>query len=86
MTKGTEGDQVRFFICALMTSVLLVVDLEIASRAADLASPTIPPQHSLTQLREIIRVYSPNQALRFSAHHLDLSSRRIPAAEVVAET
>ena len=41
MAARAQSNQIAFVICALLAAQFLVVDLEIVSRAADLASPTI---------------------------------------------
>jgi len=52
----TESDQIGFHITALMAAQLLVVDLEIPSGAADLASPAVPLQYLLPQLQVATRI------------------------------
>ena len=47
MATGTQRYQIGFHISALMTAQSFVVDLEIASGAADLASPAVPLQYLL---------------------------------------
>jgi hypothetical protein len=49
MTCGAQRDQVLFGILTTLTPKLLVVNLQIQSASADLASPAITPQHLLAE-------------------------------------
>ena len=50
MAACAQCDQIRIFISALMTAHLLVMDLQVLSGAAVLASPAVPFHHSPTEL------------------------------------
>jgi len=50
MACGAQRDQVRFEIVTTLTAKLFVVHLEVRSAPATLASPTITPQHLLSEL------------------------------------
>jgi len=45
-----QRDQIGILIRALVTAHLLVMDLQVLSRAADLASPSVPLHHVPTPL------------------------------------
>jgi hypothetical protein len=49
MAASAKGNQVRVFIIALLAAQLLVVDLEISRRTADLASPAITSQYLFSE-------------------------------------
>ena len=50
VTDSAECNQIQFVIGTLLAAQLLVVDLQVLSRAADLASPAVPTQDLLSQL------------------------------------
>jgi len=47
MALVAKRDQVLFRIVAGMAAEVLMMDLKIFSRAAELAAPAVPPQNSL---------------------------------------
>ena len=49
MAASAQGKQISLLIVALLTAQLLVVDLQVLSRAADLALPTIAAQYLLAE-------------------------------------
>jgi hypothetical protein len=50
MTYGTQRDQVLLRITATLATKFLVVNLQIRSAPATLASPTIPAQYLFSKL------------------------------------
>ena len=50
MARTAECDQVFFYVIALLTSSLHVVDLKISQIPAVLASPAVPPEYPLAEL------------------------------------
>jgi hypothetical protein len=50
MTARTQRDQVQLRIRPALTTKLLMMDLEIGHRAAELAAPAISPKHLLAQI------------------------------------
>ena len=50
MAAGAQGNQVQIVIRALLAAQLLVVDLQVLSGAADLASPAIAAQYLFSEL------------------------------------
>jgi hypothetical protein len=49
MATCAEGDEIVFAVLARMASEFLVMNFEVHPRSAELAAPTIAPQHSLSQ-------------------------------------
>ena len=54
MAVSAERDQIRFLIRALLTAELLVVNLQVLARAADLTLPPVPLHYPLPNL--LVRV------------------------------
>jgi hypothetical protein len=50
VAHGAEGNQVVLRVCALLRTVFLVVDLEVAARAAQLAGPPVTAQDFKSEL------------------------------------
>ena len=50
VTAGTQGNQVRVVIIALLAAELLVVDLQVLSGATDLALPAIATQYLCSEV------------------------------------
>jgi len=55
MACSAEGDQVWFGVIAALAAKWLVVDFQFRHRAAELASPSVTPQHALPQLVALFR-------------------------------
>jgi hypothetical protein len=50
VTPGTQGNQVRVVIVALLAAELLVVDLQVLPGATDLALPAIATQYLFSEV------------------------------------
>ena len=50
MAAAAQGNQIQFVIRTLLAAQLLVVDLQVLARTADLASPAIAAQYFFSEL------------------------------------
>ena|SRR5256885_6588363 len=53
---GAEGNKICFFIVTKPRSLMEVVELEVGSRSAALASPVVTGEHLLPELLIIVRI------------------------------
>jgi hypothetical protein len=69
VASRAQRDQIRILVRALLTAQLFVVDLQILSRAADLACPVVPLHHPLTKLLVRVGIQPQAWALRKHSDH-----------------